>query len=80
LEEYLAAYEAVKPARYKFLGEFRRVGQSPMRRDIVVARLDLKSQEAEASAHLSGADKITMITLSKSDLANMNLKEGEVRK
>jgi hypothetical protein len=35
---------------------------------------------ARARAHLSGADKITMITLSKADLANMNLKNGEVRK
>jgi hypothetical protein len=80
LEEYLAAYGEVKPAGYKFHGEFRRVGQSTTHRDIVVAQADLKTAEAKASEHLSGADKITMIALSKSDLANMNLKEGQVRK
>jgi len=68
--ERFAAYHEVRPAGYKFLGEFRRDGESPTYHDIVVARPDRKSAEAEAKAHLSGANKIEMIELSKSDLAN----------
>jgi hypothetical protein len=76
--ERLAAYQDIRPAGYKFLGKFP--GNPPTYRDYVEARPDLKSVEAKARAHLHGAESFTMITLSKADLANMNLKESEVRK
>jgi hypothetical protein len=80
LTERFAAYEEVRPAGYKFLGEFRRDGQSPAYRDLVVAYSDRKSAAAEARAHLSGADNIKTIALSRADLASMNLQEGQIRK
>jgi hypothetical protein len=78
--ERLAAYEEIRPAGYKFLGEYKEMGKSPTFHDYVEASSNRKSVEARAREHLNGADKITMITLSKGDLANMNLKPDQVRK
>jgi hypothetical protein len=78
--ERFAAYEEIRPAGYKFTGEFKRPGQPSIFHDYFEACPDPKSVETRAKEHLKGADNITMITLSKADLVNMNLKDGEVRK
>jgi hypothetical protein len=78
LAERIAAYQEVSAAGYKFVGEFKREGQK-LYRDIVVAHPDRNLAEAEASAHLQGADKIDMITLSSTDLDMLKLQKGQIR-
>ncbi len=73
--ERLAAYEDIKPAGYKFNGEY----EGGKFHDYVEADPGRKSVETKAREHLKGAREIKMITLSKDDLANMNLKPGQVR-
>ena len=77
--ERLAAYQEVGPAGYKFLGEFKRDGQPTVWRDVVVAHPDRVLAEAEATAHLRGADKVEMITLSSADLDTLKLQKGQIR-
>jgi hypothetical protein len=80
LAERFHAYEEVRPAGYKFLGEFLRAGEDPAYRDFIMAIPNRKRAEEEATAHLAGAAKITMITLSRDDLIRLGLKEGQIRK
>jgi hypothetical protein len=79
LAERLVAYEEIRPKGYKFLGEFPELGKPSSFKDYVEACSDRKSVEARAREHLKGAANITMIALSEADLANMNIKEGQVR-
>jgi hypothetical protein len=77
--ERLAAYQEVSAAGYKFLGEFRRDGQPSVWRDVVVAHPDRNLAQAEANAHLHGADKVEMIILSSTDLDTLKLQKGQIR-
>jgi hypothetical protein len=80
LAERLDAYQEIRPAGYKFLGEFPRAGQNPAYRDFVIAIPNRKLAEDQAKAHLDGAAKITAITLSRDDLTKLGLQEGQIRK
>jgi hypothetical protein len=80
LAERFHAYDEVRPAGFKFLGEFSRSGQDPVYRDFIMAIPNRKRAEEEARAHLGGAAKISMITLSRDDLTRLGLQEGQIRK
>jgi hypothetical protein len=79
LAERLAAYEEVRPAGYKFLGEFRREGQTSLFEDVVVADPDRNLAETQAKEHLRNATKVDVVVLSRADLAALKLEQGQIR-
>jgi hypothetical protein len=80
LAERFDAYQEIRPAGYKFVGEFPRAEQPPEYRDIVIAVSSRKQAENEANTYLSGAAKITVIKLSRDDLSKLGLQTGQIRK
>ena len=66
-------------AGWKFLGEFKRGRKESLLLECIVALRDRNEAEGIARKKLVGADTITAIELSKTELNALNIMEGDVR-
>jgi hypothetical protein len=65
-------------AGWKFVGEFRRGRKEPLALECIIAIPDRKKAQAIAREKLVGADNITAIEISRIELRDLNLRDGDV--
>jgi hypothetical protein len=63
---------------WKFVGEFRRGRQEPLALECIIAISDPEKAQAIARDKLVGADNITAMEISASELRALNLRDGDV--
>ena len=64
---------------WKFVGKFKRGRKACLAIECIVAVPDPKEAKAIAGKKLIGADELTAMELSQTQIKALNLKEGDVR-